>query len=57
MKPKAVPLRHPLRLQSFVAPAAVACCLAASVRANGAQSGVGAVRGRLVVRARREVWS
>jgi hypothetical protein len=57
MKPKAVPVPLPLRLQIFAAPAAGACSLAACVRANAARSAVGGVRGSLMVHARREVSS
>jgi hypothetical protein len=54
MKPKAVRVPLPLRLQSFAARAADACSLAASVRANEARSAAVGVRGSLAVRARRE---
>jgi hypothetical protein len=57
MKPKAVRVPLPLRLQSFAARAAGACSLAASGRANAARSAGGGVRGSAVVRARREVSS
>jgi hypothetical protein len=57
MKPKAVPVPLPLRLQIFAAPAAGACSQAACVRANAARSATGDVRGSLMVRARREVSS
>lgn len=54
MNPKAVRVPLPLRLQSFAAPAAGACSLAASGRANEARSAAGGVRGSLVGRGRRE---
>jgi hypothetical protein len=57
MKPKAVPVPLPVRLQTFAAPAAGACSLAASVRANAALSATADVRGSLMVRTRREVSS
>lgn len=54
MKPKAVPVPLPLRLQTFAARGAGACSLAASVRANGVRSAAAGVRGSLMGRARRE---
>ena len=57
MKPKAVRVPLPLRLQTFAVRGAGACFLAASDRANGARSAAVGVRGMLVVRARREGWS